>query len=48
MDTLDKFKTIKATGILNLLNRKGKIEELIQNIFWNHISTSLDNWALDN
>lgn len=48
MDTLDKFKTIKATGILNLLNRNGKIEELIQNIFWNHISTSLDNWALDN
>ncbi|MCR9063039.1 MAG: hypothetical protein NXI00_03680 [Cytophagales bacterium] len=48
MDTLDKFKTIKATGILNLLNRNGKIEELIQNIFWNHISTSIDNWALDN
>ncbi|PCE66309.1 hypothetical protein [Sediminicola luteus] len=48
MATLDKFKTIKATGILNLLNRNGKIEELIQNIFWNHISTSIDNWALDN
>ncbi|WP_242094347.1 hypothetical protein [Aestuariivivens sediminicola] len=48
MDTLDRFKKIKATGILNLLNRNGKIEELIQNIFWNHISTSLDNWALDN
>lgn len=48
MDTLDKFKIIKATGILNLLNRNGKIEELIQNIFWNHISTSIDNWALDN
>lgn len=48
MDTLDKFKRIKATGILNLLNRNGKIEELIQNIFWNHISTSIDNWALDN
>lgn len=48
MDTLDKFKAIKATGILNLLNRNGKIEELIQNIFWNHISTSLDNWVLDN
>lgn len=45
--TLDKFKAIKATGILNLLNRNGKIEELIQNIFWNHISTSLDNWVLD-
>ena len=48
MDTLDKFKEIKATGILSLLNRNGKIEELIQNIFWNHISTSLDNWARDN
>lgn len=47
IDTLDKFKSIKATGILNLLNRKGKIEELIQNIFWNHLSTSLNNWILD-
>ena len=46
--TLHKFKAIKATGILNLLNKNGKIEELIQNIFWNHISTSLDNWVLDN
>ncbi|PWJ57381.1 hypothetical protein CLV98_10788 [Dyadobacter jejuensis] len=47
LDTLDKFKSIKATGILNLLNRNGKIEELIQNIFWKHISTSLDNWTQD-
>lgn len=43
-----RFYSIKTTGILNLLNRNGKIEELIQNIFWKHISTSLDNWALDN
>lgn len=48
LDTLHTFKAIKDTGILNLLNRNGKIEELIQNIFWNHISTSLDNWTLDN
>jgi len=46
-DTLNKFKLIKATGILNLLNRNGRIEELIQNIFWNHISTSLDSWVID-
>ncbi|ANH61741.1 hypothetical protein [Dokdonia donghaensis] len=46
-ETLNKFKLIKSTGILNLLNRNGKIEELIQNIFWKHISTSLDNWVLD-
>jgi hypothetical protein len=45
---LERFKKIKATGILNLLNRNGKIEELIQNIFWQHISTSLDSWVLDN
>lgn len=42
-----RFYSIKATGILNLLNRNGKVENLIQNIFWKHISTSLDNWALD-
>lgn len=47
-EILEKFKRIKETGILRILNRKGKIENLIQNIFWNHISTSLDNWALDN
>ncbi|MBS9461030.1 response regulator [Flagellimonas sp. 389] len=46
-DTFNRFKLIKSTGILNLLNRNGKIEELIQNIFWNHISTSLDSWVLD-
>ncbi|WP_417558730.1 hypothetical protein [Mesoflavibacter zeaxanthinifaciens] len=43
----NRFCSIKETGILNLLNRNGKIEELIQNIFWNHISTSLDNWIVD-
>jgi len=48
IDTLNKFKAIKATGILNLLNRNGKIDSLIQNIFWNHLSTSLENWVLDN
>ena len=46
-EILNKFKLIKVTGILNLLNRNGKIEELIQNIFWNHISTSLDGWIFD-
>ena len=48
LETLNKFKAIKATGILNLLKRNGKIEELIQSIFWNHISNSLDNWISDN
>lgn len=46
-NVLDRFCEIKRTGILNLLNRNGRIEELIQNIFWNHISTSLDNWTQD-
>jgi hypothetical protein len=43
----NRFCLIKGTGILNLLNRNGKVEELIQNIFWNHISTSLDSWIQD-
>jgi CheY-like chemotaxis protein len=43
----NRFCLIKGTGILNLLNRNGRVEELIQNIFWNHISTSLDSWVLD-
>jgi CheY-like chemotaxis protein len=46
-DIFNRFCLIKATGILNLLNRNGRVEELIQNIFWNHISTSLDSWILD-
>ncbi len=47
-NVFNRFCSIKETGILNLLNRNGKIEELIQNIFWKHLSNSLDNWVLDN
>lgn len=47
LDTFNNLKMIKSTGILNLLNRNGKIEELIQSIFWKHLSTSLDSWILD-
>lgn len=43
----NRFFSIKATGIINLLNRDGEIEKLIQDIFWDHISTSLDNWTQD-
>jgi CheY-like chemotaxis protein len=46
-NVFERFYEIKKTGILNLLNRNGRIEELIQNIFWNHISTSLNNWIAD-
>jgi hypothetical protein len=46
-DYLEEIVQIFNTGITKILNRNGEIEKLIQNIFWNHISTSLDNWVLD-
>ncbi len=44
---LDEFKKIHLTGITNILGTSGLIEEHLNNIFWNHISTSMDMWIND-
>lgn len=40
-DLIKDFEDIFKTGIINILNNKGKIQENISKIFWNHLSTVL-------
>lgn len=44
---LEQFIEIFNTGITNILSRKGIIEQYLNNIFWNHLSTSMDMWIDD-
>ncbi|NVK63386.1 MAG: hypothetical protein HWE22_02315 [Flavobacteriales bacterium] len=44
---LDQLMNIYKTGITNIVNRKGTIEQIISNIFWNHLSSSVDLWVND-
>ena len=46
-DFIDEFVSIHNTGITKLLNRNGKIENLISSIFWSHLSNSINIWAKD-
>jgi len=46
-DYIKEFISIYDTGITNLLNRNGEIEGLINDIFWNHLSSSLNIWIKD-
>lgn len=47
-DFIEEFVSIYNTGITNLLNRNGEIEGLMNDIFWNHLSNSLNIWIDDN
>lgn len=46
-DYIDEIVKIFNTGITKILNRTGPIERYITQIFWNHISNSLDLWIND-
>lgn len=46
-DFIEEIVAIYETGITEILNRKGIIEDYINNIFWNHLSNSLDLWIND-
>lgn len=46
-DYLFEIMQIYKTGITKILNRTGTIEKYITNIFWKHISNSLDLWIND-
>ena len=43
-DFIDEFRKIHSTGITDILNRTGKIEEYMNIIYWQHLSTSLKPW----
>lgn len=47
-DFIEEFVNIHSTGITDILNRTGKIEEYINTIYWEHLSTSLSPWVKDN
>lgn len=44
---LQQLVDIYNTGITKIINSKGLIEEFLNNIFWNHISDSINNWIND-
>jgi len=46
-DFIDEIVAVYNTGITEILNRKGTIEKYINDIFWNHLSSSLDLWTND-
>lgn len=46
-DFIEEIVAIYNTGITEILKRKGTIESYISNIFWNHISNSMDVWIND-
>lgn len=46
-DYLEEIVAIYKTGITKILNRTGTIENYITDIFWKHLSNSLDLWTND-
>lgn len=44
---LSELKETFETGITKILGKKGKIEEYLQTIFWNHLSNSVSLWIND-
>ena len=45
---LEELKKIHLTGITKILGKSGQIESYLNKIFWNHLTSSIDIWALDN
>jgi len=46
-DILSEIVEIYQTGITNILGRTGDIEKYLTNIFWNHLSNSMELWVKD-
>lgn len=44
VDVINELVGIYKTGIINILGRVGRIESMLNDIFWNNISLSLDEW----
>jgi len=44
IELLENIENIYTTGITKILGTRGKIEDLIQHIFWNHISDGFNYW----
>lgn len=46
-DVLSEIAEVYHTGITHILGNKGKINEYLNKIFWEHLSTSMDIWIND-
>ncbi|MFT3919196.1 hypothetical protein [Cloacibacterium sp.] len=46
-NVLSELKEIYDTGIIQILGKKGKIDEYLNKIFWEHLSSSMDIWIND-
>ena len=46
-DVLSEIIEVYNTGITHILGRKGKIDEYLNKIFWDHLSASMDIWIDD-
>ncbi|NKX14549.1 hypothetical protein [Bacillus cereus] len=44
-EIISEIVKIYKVGITNILGKKGKIEEYINNIFWNHLSKNIEFWS---
>jgi len=44
LEIVDDIVAVHKTGITNILGKKGHIEQYLNNIFWNHISATVDFW----
>lgn len=44
---LEQLVQIYDTGITQILGKKGEVEKYLNDIFWNHLSTSIDVWIND-
>ncbi|WP_337045337.1 response regulator [Emticicia sp. 17c] len=40
----DEIKALKATGIIDILNKKGHIESYLNEIFWNYLTHTMPFW----
>lgn len=44
---LNELKEIHLTGITKILGKSGQIEKYLSEIFWKHLSNSINQWASD-
>ena len=44
---LNELKAIHLTGITDILGKSGRIEQKLNNIFWKHLSNSINIWMKD-
>ena len=44
IEILNEIEKLHNTGIFSILGRRGKIEELINKIYWDSFSTNLNEW----